>query len=159
MSHCDYCHCRFNPSRKNQKYCTRPDCRRRRKNEWQKKKLQKDPDYRAAQREAQKRWRLSHPDYWRKYRKQNPDYTDRNRHLQGPRNKKRSMRGGSSSSRIAKMDAEPPYLSGTYYILPAISMDPDMIAKMDTKVFKIQPVIQSGEKSIDCKERTHTQMK
>jgi hypothetical protein len=156
MNHCEYCQCRFTPTRKNQKYCTNSTCRRRRKREWQKNKLKNDPDYREAQQEAQKRWRKSHPDYWQKYREQNPQYTDRNRHLQGTRNKKRSKKNGSLDVMIAKMDAKPSLLSGAYYIFPVSGASRELIAKMDAKVFEIQPVKSEVKKSIDCKERTHT---
>ena len=156
MKHCDYCQCRFTPTRKNQKYCTNSSCRRRRKREWQRHKLKNDPDYRLSQQEAQKRWQLSHPDYWKKYREHNPKYTDRNRQLQCFRNKKRSKKNGSEEALIAKMDAKPSLLSGAYYIFPVSGTDKDLIAKMDTKMFKIQPFKNELEKSIDCKERTHT---
>ena len=156
MKHCVYCQCRFTPTRKNQKYCTNPSCRRRRKREWQRNKLKTDPDYLLSQKEAKKRWQLSHPDYWKKYRKKKPKYTDRNRKLQFFRNKKRSNRSVPEESLIAKMDAKLPLLSGAYYIFPVNDPNKDLIAKMDTKVFEIQPVNNELKKSIDCKERTHT---
>jgi len=69
-----------------------------RRNRWRKRKLLTDPEYQGNQRDAQKRWRESHKEYWRGYRASHPDYVKRNRALQRERNDRR--RG----SLIAKRD-------------------------------------------------------
>ncbi len=132
---CDHCGQRFEPSRRSQKYCTETDCRRSRKRQWQKEKLKADLDYKAAQREAQTRWRARNPDYHRHYRKSHPDYTQRNRILQRVRNKKRTKQL-HSLQKIAKMDTKLPVTTGLYHLFP-IEKDGNLIAKMESKVVQL----------------------
>jgi hypothetical protein len=83
-----------------------------------------DPDYKATQRDCRKRWLKQNPDYWRKYRIRNPQYTEHNRLLQKKRDRKRRL------DNLAKMDAleRVSHLeSGTYYLMPE-GVD---LAKMD----------------------------
>jgi len=51
------------------------------------------------QKNSQKKWLENNPGYWKSYRKQHPDYCDRNRLLQKQRDIKRRAR------HLAKMDA------------------------------------------------------
>ena len=77
------------------------------------------------------KWLVSHPDYWRKYREEHPQYTERNRILQSSRNAARR------SLAIAKMDASgavPPLPSGTYRLSPAQAEE---VAKMDAWIVQI----------------------
>ena len=127
------------PKVKNQKYCSEAACQRKRKLIWQKNKLAEDPDYKRSQLESQKRWRDSHPNYWRDYREKNSDYVRRNMELQRERNRARRAKLDS----IAKMDAlrsQRPITSGIYKLIPC---DPPMIANMDSIKVEIQ-VIASG---------------
>lgn len=151
MKHCQHCNKEFPPSRCTQKYCRNRECQKSRKREWQKTKMQTDPDYKANQREAQKRWSTQNRDYWKAYRASHPAYTARNRQLQQKRNSHRttvSVQAGDES--IAKMDAKVPELSGTYYIWPVTSCIefPELIAKMDAKLVTIQSVIEMGVKKM-----------
>lgn len=101
-----------------QKYCSKPDCQRRRKAQWQKQKIRTDPDYRENQRCAQIRWGESHPDYWRSYRATHQAYEERNRELQRIRN--------MDPRRIAKMDASEHELqlcNGLYVLAHALRGD------------------------------------
>jgi len=101
-----------------QRYCSKPDCQRERKAQWQKRKIKSDPDYRENQRRAQTRWSESHPDYWRSYRETHQAYKERNRELQRIRN--------SQLKRVAKMDASPfesRLCSGFYVLTHALSDD------------------------------------
>lgn len=132
---CEHCGGSFQPSRKGQKYCIDTDCRRSRKRHWQKHKLQTDPDYRAAQREAQNRWRERNPGYYREYRKSHPAYTTRNKLLQQIRNKRR-VKQPPSSQKIVKMDAKTPVITGFYHLLP-LGKDGDVIAKMESKYVQL----------------------
>lgn len=65
------------PQVPNQTFCSSPDCQRARKRQWQRAKLQSDPDYRDNQRAAQQAWSQRNPDYWRDYRADRPDYGKR----------------------------------------------------------------------------------
>ncbi len=64
---CAGCGVRFipRPNVIQQRFCSDPECQRRRRACWQRAKLKQDPDYRANQAEAQRRWRERHPHYWR----------------------------------------------------------------------------------------------
>lgn len=122
-----------------QQYCSKSECQRERRRRWQQDKLKQDPDYRANQAAAQRRWRERHPDYWGKYRQSHPEYTARNREKQSERNRRRG--GGGTrplTAPIAKMDvceAKKSITSGTYRIIPEAGPG---IAKMDAYLVKIQ---------------------
>ena len=98
---CVHCRRRFiaNPRVKNQKYCNRVPCQRARKTHWQRRKMATDADYRQNQKGSHRSWQLQHPDYWRQYRDDHPQYCERNRMLQKQRDAKRRAK------HLAKMDA------------------------------------------------------
>jgi hypothetical protein len=137
--HCVCCGQVFNAWRKDQHYCMRADCRKERKKAFQKAKLSKDVDYRRNQADAQRRWREKHKDYWRRYRESHPWYVERNRRLQHTRNARRCKRSflQNEGSMIAKMDAQPIEITGTYRLIRVIGR---VIAKMDDIVVRITPV-------------------
>lgn len=85
---CECCKRRFipRPAVRHQEYCSNPECQKARKRAWQKEKLASDSDYRANQAEAQRQWRSRNRDYWRRYRRRNPTYTEGNRIRQRERN-------------------------------------------------------------------------
>lgn len=85
------------PQVPDQAYCSLPDCQRARKRQWQRAKLQSDPDYRDNQRAAQQAWSQRNPDYWRGYRDARPDYAQHNREQQRSRDHARN-------ADLAKMD-------------------------------------------------------
>lgn len=131
---CAACHEPFTPRPNvpNQTYCSKPECQRERRRRWQRQKLKADPDYRANQAAAQRRWGERNGDYWRRYRRSHPTYTERNRRAQRQRNRKRAQAASSPSPPgIAKMDPYPsqsPVASGTYRLVPVGGGD---LAKMD----------------------------
>ena len=140
----------------NQKYCSKPECQRERRRRWQRQKLKEDPDYRANQAAAQRRWRERHPDYWRRYRRTHPAYTERNRKQQRKRNRNRVQAAtGPSPPVIAKMDeyeAQTVVASGTYRLIPVSGRD---IAKMDAYLVEMQVLSRGyGTMGDDCKEMT-----
>jgi len=134
-----------------QRYCSKARCQKARRNQWRKRKLLDDPDYRDNQRDAQKRWREGHKDYWGEYRGSHPDYVERNRKLQGERNHKR--RG----SLIAKRDesrTRDSMRSGYYRLIPA---EGDVIAKRDEYLVKLDVLPGTYLQDLfppDCKEIT-----
>jgi len=140
---CAACGCLFVPRRNvpHQRYCSKPACQCTRRRRWQRDKLENDADYRANQAAAQRRWRESHPDYWRAYRQHHPDSTERNREQQRVRNRRRSIaRTGRSPPVIAKMDEyllEKPLVSGTYRMIPVTAPG---VAKMDAYTVEIQVI-------------------
>jgi predicted nucleic acid-binding Zn ribbon protein len=68
--HCACCGKPFEPRPQvpDQAYCSEPDCQRTRKRQWQRAKIQSDPDYRINQRAAQLAWSQRNQNYWRTYR-------------------------------------------------------------------------------------------
>jgi hypothetical protein len=138
-----------------QKYCSKPECQRERRRRWQRQKLREDPDYRANQAAARRRWRERHRDYWRRYRRSHPAYTERNREQQRKRNRKRGQTvTGPSGPAIAKMDeyeAQTAVASGTYRLIPVSGRG---IAKMDAYLVEMQVLSRGyGNMGDDCKER------
>jgi len=124
------CHCSdfFSPSlrHKNQVYCMKPACGRARKAAWKRNKMQTDPDYRYNQKLANQKWAKAHPGYWKQYRRQHPEYVNRNRILQTVRNRKRSRchPPNGPGSLIAKVDASiycKNRLVGQFYLVPVIA--------------------------------------
>lgn len=137
------------PQVPNQSYCSAPECQRERRRRWQREKLRTDPDYRDNQSRSNKDWSTENPDYWRKYRDENPDYVDSNRKQQQRRNQKRQ------ETPVAKMDVSAPAFllpSGRYRLTP---VSDDGIAKMDAWIVEINVLSSSCDDSAgDCKERT-----
>ena len=120
------------PAVHDQRYCSERGCQKARKRKWQKEKLAKDSGYRANQAEAQRQWGSRNKDYWKRYRKQHPAYTEKNRIRQRERNGHRG-----SGSGIAKMDELKGKLlvpSGRYRLIPFGNPG---IAKMDELIVEI----------------------
>jgi len=118
----------------NQHYCSAPACQRERRREWQRQRLQNDPDYRDNQARAQANWRARHLGYWRQYRATHPAYLDRNRLMQRQRNICRRAKP------IANMDAsqlDGPLASGFYVLRRVVETS---IAKMNAYVVRIDVV-------------------
>ena len=119
------------PQVPDQSYCSAPACQRERRKQWQRQKLQTDPDYQNNQARAQKAWMQRNPNYWREYRETHPEYVERNRVRQRERNAK--VTGHS----VAKMDVSMPSTllpSGIYHL----SLVTDAgIAKMDVWTVEI----------------------
>jgi len=128
---CFHCATMFIPRNRKQYCCSRPECQKARKANWQRIKMKTDPDYRTAQKLSNQKWAAKSPGYWKIYRDKNPEKAERNRMLQVIRNRRRSDNKKSDDNSIAKMDArinmdfQP---VGQFWLVP-------LIAKMDaTKV-------------------------
>lgn len=136
-----------------QEYCSAAECQKVRKREWQREKLARDADYRKAQQEAQAKWCCNNPDYWKKYRRQNTDYTERNRSRQ--REKMRLMQRQDHVDEFAKMDVlnqRNDQFTGRYILTPVRN---GRFAKMDALIVKIIEVSKGYADIGDvCKERT-----
>ena len=85
---CKACGTAFQPHPKvqNQTYCSSPECQRERRRRWQQKKRRDDADYRDNDVRSRKAWATENPEYWKRYRDENPAYAQRNRNLQQERN-------------------------------------------------------------------------
>ena len=126
------CHCGgfFTPSprHKNQNYCMKPDCRRAKKAAWKREKLRTDPDFKLDQQLSNKKWAKANPDYWKNYRRENPEKTLRNRQLQIIRNRRRSKKSNRESTSdhpvIAKVDSSKSNnitLLGRFWVVPVVA--------------------------------------
>lgn len=76
---CKWCQKQFSPHprlKDRQKSCGSNDCKRKQKRLSQRNLQSRD---RAAYQLAQRDWRAKNPNYWKTYRKEHPDYTQRNR--------------------------------------------------------------------------------
>lgn len=122
---CPCCDTFFIPRNKNQTFCTKPKCQRARKALWQRNKIATDPEYAKGQYLSNQKWLVNNPDYWAKYRRNNPKKADRNRALQKIRNKKTQP---VKTIGIAKMDVSKSCnesLLGQFWLVPTIAkMDP-----------------------------------
>jgi hypothetical protein len=144
MRRCQHCGCLFEVCNKVKKheFCNKKECQKARKRKWQRDKMNNDANYRKDQKIAQEDWRNNNPDYWKNYRRDNQEYTDRNREQQQIRDrvKKAKSAPAEKSGPIAKMDALMPeraILSGKYQLVPIM---PDMIAKMDALIVEINMI-------------------
>ena len=88
---------RCKPHVKDQKYCSKKECRQASRRAWKKKNYATNKSYRQKCLNHQKTWRKRRPahEYQREYRESHPEYVKRNRHLQRERNKKRQKESGS----------------------------------------------------------------
>jgi hypothetical protein len=91
---CPYCQSSFLPSayRPQQSVCGRPECQRRRRGDYHRKKLATDPEYFQVVRDSQKQWWEEHPGYQKQHRQKNPQVLENNRHGQRQRDQKRRLR-------------------------------------------------------------------
>jgi len=137
---CVSCGTFFIPRNCKQNYCREPGCQRARKAAWQRFKLKSDDDYRTQQRLSHQKWLQTNPDYYRSYRRRNPDKVQRNQALQIIRNRRSrpplrvNKRPGDPL--IAKMDARKFNhfnLVGQFYLVP-------VIAKMDVSRVNIYAI-------------------
>jgi len=90
---CRYCQKYFQPSKfqPRQAACVQPECQRQRRNDYRRTKLASDAEYRDVCRDSSRKWRATHPDYWKDYREKNPSAIEHNRTQQKRRDQKRKL--------------------------------------------------------------------
>ena len=119
-------------------FCGDERCQKERRRCWQKMKRRSDADYRDNERRAQRSWTERHSQYWQDYRREHPEYTERNRRQQ--RDRDRCRREAEAASRVlANGDASPSFLplpSGTYELKPVLPEGSAMLANED--VWRVQ---------------------
>ncbi len=132
---CPYCQSAFLPSvyRPQQNVCGRPECQRRRRTDYHRKKLATDPEYHQVALESQKQWRDEHPDYQKQRRRQNPQVVEGNRQRQRQRDQKRRLGRLLSVSEVWLLgpklrDLDKNNLaSAQVLILPSLSLRPAVV--------------------------------
>lgn len=90
---CPYCQRSFLPSlyRPQQEVCSHPECQQRRRADYHRKKIARDPEYHQVVLESQKKWRVRHPDYEQQRRQANPRLVESNRERQRHRDHRRRL--------------------------------------------------------------------
>jgi hypothetical protein len=88
---CPYCAAKFSPSVYNpgQRICSKPECRRRWRNDYHRRKYHSDPEYHLVCLESNQKWRLQNGGYQRQYRLDHPAYVEVNRQGQKRRDCRR----------------------------------------------------------------------
>lgn len=119
------------PQTPHQAYCCSPECQRERRRRWQEQKRRVDPDYRDNDVRVSKAWATENPEYWKRYRDDNPTYAERNRNLQQKRNQK--LRGQMIANEdVSRQSNFPP--SGRYRL---VALSEDGIANGDAWIVEI----------------------
>ena len=105
---CQACGRPFTPRSQNpnQNYCTNSECQREHRRRWQQQKRRDDADYRDNDARASKAWATENPEYWKRYRDENPAYAERNRNLQQQRNQNLREAGNRAVEMFGEKAAE-----------------------------------------------------
>lgn len=145
---CPCCGETFQPHHKvpTQTYCSSPNCQRERRQIWDRKKQESDPEYRDNKNRVQRSWTERNPGYWRKYRKVNPDALKKNQAS--------SKQSAPIETELVKMD-ELAWLkkipAGVYRIRPVTG---GAKVKSDSWVVEITPVcVACPCQEDDCQDR------
>jgi hypothetical protein len=90
---CRFCQQFFHPSkfRPDQSVCSQPDCQRRRRSEYHRRKLESDPEYAQVVRDSRQKWRQAHRDYQKNYWRTHSPQAERNRRQQRQRDRQRHL--------------------------------------------------------------------
>jgi hypothetical protein len=90
---CRYCQQVFQPDsyHPQQRVCIKPACQSQRRRDYHRQKIASDPVYQQICLESPRKWRETHPDYWKKYRQDHPQQVERNRRQQRLRDEKRRL--------------------------------------------------------------------
>jgi len=138
---CGACRKLFHPRSQSpeQEFCSATECQRERKRRWQKARRGADPDYRDNDVQANRQWRLGHPEYWRAYRRQHPQSVIRNRDKQRERDRARRLRApqpppGGDLANEDTSRLKGPLETGTYRMIPVTGGD---LANEDAWLVKI----------------------
>jgi hypothetical protein len=122
---CVHCGTFFTPRNRKQNFCSKTECQNARKARWEKHRRKIDPEFRQSRKISQKKWLENNPEYWKDYRRQNPEKAERNRALQKVRNNRRNAKENTPKPVvIAKTDARksfPVDLFGPFWLIPVIA--------------------------------------
>jgi len=90
---CRYCQQAFQPSpyHPQQQVCNQPACQSQRRSNYHRQKIASDSVYQQVCLESPRKWRTTHPDYWKKYRQAHPEQVERNRRKQRWRDQKQRL--------------------------------------------------------------------
>ena len=92
--------------------------------------MKTDPIYRANQKSSQEKWLAATPNYWKAYRKRNPEKAERNRILQAVRNRKARAESSDAKMDMSVIAKMYPSKFDNFQVLGQFWLVP-VIAKMD----------------------------
>jgi septin family protein len=98
-------------------------CRKERKSRAKKRWWKNNPDYDNYRRDKIKAWAKTYPDYWRKYRREHPDYVKKDNKRRSVRSKKSGI--SAKQDEIRKISVEK--LNRIQEITPDFSAKQDKI--------------------------------
>jgi len=131
------------PQVPDQAFCASPGCQRARKRQWQRAKLESDPDYRINQRAAQQEWSRRNRDYWRNRRDAQAEYPQRDRQQQRSSDQRRN--GNPAKMDVCDLPA------GFYRITPHPAFSSQ---NKELLIVEITPFFVTCPRKMTCKERT-----
>ena len=81
---CHACGTLFEPCSQvqTQQFCSNPECQRERRRHKQQERRAKDPSIKDSNAQYLRDWLAKNPGYWKRYRNEHPEYTDKNRRQQ-----------------------------------------------------------------------------
>ncbi len=90
---CPYCQRIFplSPYRLQQRVCSQPECQRRRRADYHRRKIQADAVYAEVVRDSRKVWREEHPGYQKVYWQTHAEAAERNRRQQRQRDQRQRV--------------------------------------------------------------------
>jgi len=90
---CPYCQRTFQPSpyRPQQRICSQPECQRRRRADYHRRKIRTDPLYAQVVRDSRRQWQAEHADYQKTYWQTHSEAAECNRERQRQRDRQRRV--------------------------------------------------------------------
>ena len=90
---CRYCQRSFQPSkfRPSQSVCGQPECQGKRRADDHRRRIETDAEYAQVVHDSRRKWRETHPDYQRDYRRSHASQVERNRLQQRRRDRQRRL--------------------------------------------------------------------
>jgi len=115
---CRFCQQQFAPSRfhPEQTACSAEPCQQQRRNQNRKRKLARDPEYRAVCRDSARKWRANHAGYWKRYRTAKPESVERNRAQQQKRDLRQRLADLANNNSALDLKAS---VAGVWLLGPA----------------------------------------
>lgn len=133
---CLFCHEFFYPDPRTysiQKACHKSSCRKARKQKADKVWFKDNPDYSKSRQVKIRLWAANYPHYWQRYRKANPDYSERNRKQSRQRMQERRLLFAKQDA----INANPVgYLQDIHCLKPQ-----NMFAKQDTITHQLDGIL------------------
>jgi hypothetical protein len=149
---CRYCEQTFEASKyqPGQTVCSQASCQQRRRSECRRQKLATDSEYRQVCRDSSRKWRARNPEYWKRYREQNPDSVARNRERQKARDRRQRLLDLANNT--SALDLK--HSAAGIWLLHAGGGDLANNNSVPAQVWVIEPVARRFEPAMEsCKQQ------